>query len=112
MLHVDPGFPMDIGDEATVGHLAMLHGCTLGKQVLIGIGAIVLNGAVIGDRCIIGAGALIPEGKVIPPDSVVLGSPGKVVRSPTEADRRRVVEGVEDYVQKGRQYARGLKRQS
>jgi carbonic anhydrase/acetyltransferase-like protein (isoleucine patch superfamily) len=108
VLHVDPGFPMDIGEDCTIGHLAMLHGCTIGNGALIGIGAIVLNGARIGEGTMIGAGALIPEGKVIPPNVVVLGSPGKVVRDVTEADRARVVEGVLDYERKGRLYRSGL----
>jgi carbonic anhydrase/acetyltransferase-like protein (isoleucine patch superfamily) len=108
VLHVDPGFPMDIGEDCTIGHLAMLHGCTIGKGALIGIGAIVLNGAQIGEGTMIGAGALIPEGKIIPPNVVVLGSPGKVVRDVTDADRARVVEGVLDYERKGQLYRRGL----
>lgn len=111
VLHVDPGFPMEIGEDCTIGHLAMLHGCTIGKGALIGIGAIVLNGARIGAGAMIGAGALIPEGKVIPPDVVVLGSPGKVVREVTPADRQRIEEGVEDYVAKTRLYREGLKAQ-
>lgn len=108
VLHVDPGFPMDIGEDCTIGHLAMLHGCTIGNGALIGIGAIVLNGARIGEGTMIGAGALIPEGKVIPPNVVVLGSPGKVVRDVTDADRARVIEGVLDYEIKGRLYRSGL----
>ncbi len=112
VLHVDPGFPMVIGEDATIGHMAMLHGCTLGKGVLIGIGAIVLNGARIGDGAIIGAGALVPEGKEIAPDSVVFGTPGKVMRTVNPAERIRVREGVEDYLQRGRLYARTLKSQA
>src|SRR5512145_575871 len=80
VLHTDPGFPLTVGDEATIGHMAMLHGCTIGRGALIGIGAVVLNGASIGEDCMIGAGALIPEGKEIPAGSVVVGSPGKVIR--------------------------------
>ncbi len=112
VLHVDPGFPMDIGADCTIGHLAMLHGCTLGRGVLIGIGAIVLNGARIGDGAMIGAGALIPEGKVIPPNVVVLGAPGKVTREVTDADRVRIEEGVADYEAKCRLYRSRLKLQS
>ena len=111
VLHVDPGLPLTIGEDATIGHMAMLHGCTLGRGVLIGIGAIVLNGARIGDGAIIGAGALVAEGKEIPPDSVVFGTPGKVMRTVTDAERARVREGVEDYLQRGRYYARTLKAQ-
>jgi carbonic anhydrase/acetyltransferase-like protein (isoleucine patch superfamily) len=108
VLHVDPGFPMDIGEDCTIGHLAMLHGCTIGAGALIGIGAIVLNGARIGAGAMIGAGALIPEGKVIPPNVVVLGSPGKVVRDVTDGDRVRIAEGVADYEAKCRLYRERL----
>ncbi len=80
VLHTDMGYPLTIGRNCTVGHKAMLHGCTIGNNSLIGMGATVLNGAVIGDNCLIGAGALITEGKVIPNGSLVMGVPGKVVR--------------------------------
>lgn len=81
VLHTDIGFPLTIGTNCTIGHKAMLHGCTIGDGSLIGMGATVLNGAVIGNGCLIGAGALITEGKVIPDNSLVMGAPGKVVRS-------------------------------
>lgn len=81
VLHTDPGFPLTIGPECTVGHKAMLHGCRIGAGSLIGMGATVLNGAVIGENCLIGAGALIPEGREIPDGALVMGMPGKVVRS-------------------------------
>ena len=80
VLHTDMGFPLTVGENCTIGHKAMLHGCTIGDQTLIGMGATVLNGAVIGDNCLIGAGALIPEGKHIPDGSLVMGMPGRVVR--------------------------------
>ena len=80
VFHTDPGAPMTIGRDCTIGHKVMLHGCTLGNNVLIGMGAIVLNNAKIGDNCLIGAGALITERTEIPPGSLVLGAPGKVVR--------------------------------
>ena len=80
VLHVDEGFPLSIGRNVTIGHKAMLHGCTIGEGSLIGMGATILNGAVIGKGCLIGAGALITEGKVIPDASLVMGAPGKVVR--------------------------------
>lgn len=80
VLHTDMGFPLTIGANCTVGHKAILHGCTIGEQSLIGMGATVLNGAKIGRNCLIGAGALITEGKVIPDGSLVMGAPGKVVR--------------------------------
>jgi len=80
VLHTDPGFALTIGKNCTIGHKAMLHGCTIGSNSLIGMGATVLNGARIGKNCLIGAGALITEGKVIPDGSLVMGAPGKVVR--------------------------------
>ena len=112
VLHADPGFPLTLGHGVTIGHLAMLHGCTVGDNSLIGIGAIVMNGAVIGKNCIIGAGALIPEGKTIPDNSLVMGSPGKVAReiSPEQAVYlSRVAAG---YVERGRHYAREFAPQS
>jgi carbonic anhydrase/acetyltransferase-like protein (isoleucine patch superfamily) len=112
VLHTDPGFPLAIGAEATIGHMVMLHGCTVGSGTLIGIGAIVLNGASIGSDCLIGAGALIPEGKEIPPRSVVVGSPGKVVRQVTEQDLERMRWGVQLYLDRWRAYARALKPQA
>ena len=84
VMHVDPGFPMRIGTNCTIGHKAMLHGCTIGDNSLIGMGATVLNGAVIGKNCLIGAGALVTENKVIPDGSLVMGAPGKVVRQMDE----------------------------
>ena len=85
VLHTDPGFALTIGKGCTIGHRVMLHGCTIGDNSLIGMGAIVLNGAVIGNNCLIGAGALITEGKVIPDGSLVMGAPGKVVRQLDDA---------------------------
>jgi len=90
VLHTDMGYPLSIGAGCTIGHKATLHGCTLGDNVLIGMGATVLNGAVIGDNCLIGAGALITEGKTIPAGSLVMGAPGKVVRQLDEA----AIEGL------------------
>ncbi|MDG0982806.1 MAG: gamma carbonic anhydrase family protein [Tateyamaria sp.] len=80
VLHIDPGYPLTIGMGCTIGHKVMLHGCTIGENSLIGMGAIILNGAQVGKNCLIGAGALITEGKVIPDGSLVMGTPGKVVR--------------------------------
>jgi carbonic anhydrase/acetyltransferase-like protein (isoleucine patch superfamily) len=85
-LHTDPGFPLTLGENVTVGHQAMLHGCTIGAGSLIGIQAVVLNGARIGRNCLVGAGALITEGKVIPDNSLVIGAPARVARTLTEAD--------------------------
>src|SRR5882757_6213358 len=80
MLHSDPGFPLTIGEDCTVGHHAMLHGCTLGDRVLVGMGATILNGAVIGDDCLVGAGALVTEGKSFAPGSLIVGAPAKAIR--------------------------------
>lgn len=112
VLHVDPGFPLEIAEECTIGHLSMLHGCTIGRGSLIGIGAIVLNGAKIGEGSLIAAGALIPEGKVIPPNSVVFGAPGKVAREVGPKERALITEGHEFYVQNWKKFARTLKPQA
>jgi carbonic anhydrase/acetyltransferase-like protein (isoleucine patch superfamily) len=112
VLHTDPGFPITIGPDSTVGHMVMLHGCTIGSRSLIGIGAIILNGAEIGDDCLIGAGALIPEGKVIPPRSVVMGAPGKVMRELTDQDAARIASGVAGYVRNWKRFAAGLAAQA
>jgi carbonic anhydrase/acetyltransferase-like protein (isoleucine patch superfamily) len=109
MLHVDPGFPLDVGEDVTIGHNAILHGCTVEKGALIGIGAIVLNGARIGAGAMIGAGALVPPGKVIPPNAVVMGAPGKVVRDIKDEERAFNQWGVEDYDRRWRQYTKGLR---
>lgn len=98
VLHVDPDSPLTVGEFVTIGHQAMLHGCTIGDNSLIGIQAIVLNGARIGRGCLIGAGALITEGKVIPDGSVVMGAPGKVVRQLEPADIARLRGSAEGYV--------------
>ena len=90
VLHTDAGIEMNIGNYVTIGHQAMLHGCTVGDNSLIGINAVVLNHAVIGRNCIIGANALIPEGKIIPDNSVVMGSPGKVVKTLSEDDAKKL----------------------
>jgi carbonic anhydrase/acetyltransferase-like protein (isoleucine patch superfamily) len=109
VLHTDPGFPLDIGPDCTIGHMVMLHGCRIGRANLIGIGSIVLNGARIGDECLIGANTLIPEGKEIPARSMVLGSPGKIVRELNDADVQRFSGAAERYVKNWRRYALGLR---
>jgi carbonic anhydrase/acetyltransferase-like protein (isoleucine patch superfamily) len=108
VLHADPGFPLTLGENATVGHLAMVHGCTVGAGALIGIGAVVLNGAVIGEQCLVGAGALVPEGKVYPPRSLILGSPGRVARSLGEEDLARLRKTAKGYQDRWKRYAAGL----
>lgn len=112
VLHTDPGFPMDIGPDCTVGHLVMLHGCTIGRGTLVGIGAVVMNGARIGENCLIGAKALVAESKVIPPRSLVLGAPGKVVRQLSDADVAMLGEFCQQYVDRARQYRAGLREQT
>ena len=110
VLHTDPGCPLTIGAGVTIGHQAMLHGCTIGDGSLIGIQAIVLNRAVIGRNVLVGAGALVTEGKVIPDNSLVLGSPAKVIRELTEDDLARLRASAANYAQRARQYKAGLKR--
>ncbi len=109
VLHTDPGFPLDIGEDCTIGHMVMLHGCTIGRGSLIGIGSIVLNGAKIGEECLIGANTLIPEGKVIPPRSMVLGSPGKIVRELSDEDARRFGGAAGRYVTNWKRFKAGLR---
>ena len=104
VVHADPGFPCLIGDGVTVGHRAIVHGARVANNVLIGMGAIVMNGAAIAEDCIIGAGALITEGKEIPPRSLVLGVPAKVVRELTEEEVYRIRISAAQYVHNGRRY--------
>ena len=111
VLHSDPGFPLTIGADCTIGHMVMLHGCSIGTGSLVGIGAIVLNGAKIGEGCLIGAGALIGEGKEIPAGSVVFGAPGKVIRQLTEADQVRLRRGAQHYVTNAQRFAKACKKQ-
>jgi len=108
VLHTDIGYPLSIGRNCTIGHNAILHGCTIGDQSLIGMGAIVLNGAQIGRNCLIGAGALITEGKIIPDNSLVLGAPGKVVRSLTSAEIEGLRDSAVGYQNNMRRFAKGL----
>jgi carbonic anhydrase/acetyltransferase-like protein (isoleucine patch superfamily) len=110
MLHSDPGKPLSIGTDCTVGHHAILHGCTIGDRVLIGMGACVLNGAVIGDDSLVGAGALVTEGKSFPPGSLIVGSPAKVVRALTPDEIAMLAIGAAHYVERQRRFARGLRR--
>ena len=104
MLHTDDGVPMTVGPWVTVGHQVMLHGCTIGEGSLIGIKAVVLNRAIVGRECLIGACALIPEGKVIPDRSLVMGTPGKVIRTLTDAEAAGIRAISEGYVANARRY--------
>ncbi|MCF8178952.1 MAG: gamma carbonic anhydrase family protein [Sulfuritalea sp.] len=112
VLHVDAGAPLTIGANVTVGHMVMLHGCTIGDESLIGIKSVILNRAVIGRHCIIGANSLIPEGKIIPERSLVMGSPGKVVRQLTDEEVARLRDSAKGYVANAQRYRTGLKKES
>ncbi|MBM7619328.1 carbonic anhydrase/acetyltransferase-like protein (isoleucine patch superfamily) [Bacillus tianshenii] len=107
--HLYEGFPLVIEDEVTVGHNAILHGCTVKKRCIIGMGATILDGAEIGEESIIGANTLIPSGKKIPPRSLVVGSPGKVIREITDKDVDLIQLSIDTYVQKGKEYMVELK---
>lgn len=107
--HTDIGYPLVIGPDCTIGHKAMLHGCIIGAGSLIGMGATVLNGAKIGRGCLIGAGALITEGKEIPDFSLVMGAPGKVVRTLDEAAQEKLLKSAVHYRANAARYARGLR---
>jgi len=104
VIHTDPGRPCRVGAEVTVGHRVVLHGATVGDRALIGIGAVVLNGAVVGEEAIVGAGAVVPEGAVIPPRTLAVGVPARVVRPLTEADLERSREAVAWYVRYAQVY--------
>lgn len=107
--HTDMGYPLVIGPDCTIGHKAMLHGCTIGAGTLIGMGATILNGAKIGSGCLIGAGALVTEGKEIPDGSLVMGAPGKVVRMLDDAARARLLASAEGYRRNAKRFLAGLK---
>ena len=108
VLHTDPGCPLKVGNNVTVGHLVMLHGCTIGDNSLIGIGAVILNNAKIGKNCIIGAKALITENKEIPDNSLVIGSPGKVIREVTEEEKKSVLENTKHYQDNWKRYSKSV----
>lgn len=109
VLHTDPGFPLTIGRNCTIGHKAMLHGCSIGDNSLIGMGATVLNGAKIGRNCLIGAAALIPEGKEIPDNCLVIGMPGKVARELSAEAIAGLTRSAENYQKNWQRFAKGLK---
>jgi carbonic anhydrase/acetyltransferase-like protein (isoleucine patch superfamily) len=108
VLHTDMGFPLTIGEGCTIGHKAMLHGCTIGGNSLVGMNATILNGARIGRNCLIGAGALVTEGKEIPDGSLVIGSPGKVVRTLDGDAIAKLSRSADNYVVSARRFAAGL----
>ena len=109
VLHADPGYPLTIGAGVTIGHLAMLHGSTIGENTLVGINAVVLNGCVIGRNCIIGANAFLPEGKVIPDNSMVLGSPARITRQISDEEAANLRRIAADYVARSGRYLRELR---
>ena len=110
VLHTDPGCPLTIGKGVTIGHCVMLHGCTIGDNSLIGMGAIVLNGAKIGNNSLVGAGALVTEGKSFPDNSLIVGSPARAIRTLDEKAHAMIRGGADYYVNRWKQYAKGLKK--
>ncbi|WP_455885846.1 gamma carbonic anhydrase family protein [Pseudomonas rustica] len=108
VLHADPGFALTVGQGVTIGHQAMLHGCTIGDGALIGIQAVVLNGAVIGNNCLVGAGAIVTEGKAFPDNSLILGAPAKVVRELTAEAIASMQRNATEYVAKGQSFKEKL----
>lgn len=112
VLHADTGKPLTVGEDVTVGHQVMLHGCTIGDGSLIGIGAVVLNGARIGKNCIVGAGSLVTEGKEFADGSMIMGSPAKVVRELSPEQKQGLVNSAQMYVLNARRFKVGLKRTS
>jgi len=109
-LHTDPGFPLTIGSNCVIGHNVVLHGCTVGDNSLVGMGAIMLNGARIGKNCLVGAGALITEGKEFPDNSMIIGAPARRLRDVDEAVMREIAFGADVYVRRYQLYAKGLRR--
>jgi carbonic anhydrase/acetyltransferase-like protein (isoleucine patch superfamily) len=110
VLHSDPGVPLTLGENVSIGHQVMLHGCTIGDGSLIGIQAVVLNNAKIGRNCIVGAGSVVTEGKEFPDNSLILGAPARVVRTLDDAGREMLARIAEHYVGNAHRYARGLKK--
>jgi carbonic anhydrase/acetyltransferase-like protein (isoleucine patch superfamily) len=110
MLHSDPGSPLTVGENVTIGHQVMLHGCTIGDNSLIGIQAVVLNNAKIGRNSIVGAGSVVTEGKEFPDNSLIFGSPAKVMRTISDEDAARLRHGAEHYIENAIRYAKGLKK--
>ncbi|NMB78146.1 MAG: gamma carbonic anhydrase family protein [Methanomicrobiales archaeon] len=106
VVHTTTGHPVIVGNDVSVGHGAILHGCTLQDRVLVGMGAIVLNGAVVGEGSVIGAGAVVTEGMNVPPGSVVVGIPGKVIKPATEEQKKHILANAATYVDLAREYAR------
>jgi carbonic anhydrase/acetyltransferase-like protein (isoleucine patch superfamily) len=110
VLHSDMGSPLTLGENVTIGHQVMLHGCTVGDNTLIGIQAVILNNARIGRNCIVGAGAVVTEGKEFPDNSLIIGAPAKVVRTLDDAAAAKLRQSAEHYVDNARRYAKGLRK--
>ena len=110
VLHADHGMPLRVGKHVTVGHMVMLHGCTIGDESLIGIGAVVLNGAKIGRNCLVGAGSLVTEGKEFPDGSMIMGSPAKVVRQLTPEQIEGLRQSARHYIDNTRRFKAGLQK--
>jgi len=110
VLHTDPGFPLLVGENVTIGHQAVLHGCTIGDGSLIGIQAVVMNGAIVGKDCLVGAGALVPEGKTYGERKLILGSPAKIVRELTDKDIEKMRRAAAGYVRRKEMYKLKLKK--
>ncbi|MNK12691.1 2,3,4,5-tetrahydropyridine-2,6-dicarboxylate N-acetyltransferase [compost metagenome] len=110
VLHADPGFPLMLADNVSVGHQAMIHGCSIGEGSLVGIQAIILNGAKIGKNCLVGAGALVTEGKEFPDNSLILGAPARAIRTLNEADVANLQRIANSYVERARDFKNTLKR--
>lgn len=110
VLHADIGVPLTIGDNVTIGHQVMLHGCEIGDGSLIGIQAVILNRAKIGKNCIVGAGSVVTEGKVFPDNSLIIGAPAKVVRTLDDTTAQQLAQSAEHYVDNARRFAKGLKK--
>jgi len=109
-LHTDPGFPLTIGSDCVIGHNVVMHGCTVGDNSLIGMGAILMNGVKIGKNSLVGAGAVVTEGKTFPDNSLIVGAPARAIRSVDEKILQMIREGADIYVRRWKQYAKGLKR--
>ena len=105
VVHTSKGYPVTLGTDVSVGHGAILHGCTIGNRVIVGMGSIVLNGATVGDGSVIGAGAVVTEGKLIPPGSVVIGVPGKVVKPADAAQQEQILTNATSYIEMAGEYA-------
>jgi carbonic anhydrase/acetyltransferase-like protein (isoleucine patch superfamily) len=110
VLHTDPGFPLTIGANCVIGHLVMLHGCTIGDNCLVGMNAVMLNGSKIGNNCLVGAGAVVTERKSFPDNSLIVGAPARVIRTLDDKAIELIREGADVYVQRSKLYPKKLKR--